>query len=306
MANTRTLITSPVGRIVEGNLYKANPNDFDGNLRVIKEGPNKGQPNPQYYFALAIPKGPEQSWAQTPWGQQIYQIGAAAFPQACQRPDFAWKMVDGDSTIPNKRNSKPCDKEGFAGHWIMRLSSGFAPKVYRLEGQTYVPEITENFVKPGYFVQVRFSVDGNGNQNNPGVYLNFTMIAFSAYGAEIFFGESPEDAGFGAAPLPAGASANPLASPLGLPASPLPGVAPVGLPTPLAVVQLPGPVTPNPAFLNVPTGVVTAALPSPPAQLPAPIASPFSMTAKAQGTREGYHAAGWSDAQLIAQGYMLP
>jgi len=356
MANERVNITSPVGRIVMGNLYKPNDKDFDGKPLTYKTGPNAGQLRVNYFIALAIPKQGENHWGHTPWGAKIWQVGCAAFPQASQRPDFAWKIEDGDSIIPNKKNRRPCDNEGWPGHWILKLSGGFAPKIYKMEGGAYFQVTEPDFIKPGYYVEVAFNVDGNGQQGNPGIYLNHSMVCFRAFGQEIVFGPNVEEAGFGAAPLPAGASAVPLAAP-----APLPG-APPGAPAyPGAYAPAPpsmhapappaaAPVYPNPGFLQVPPGTsapppaaaVPGAYPPPPvaqnaaagfsgyatsapilnAQPGAPITSPsnvppappmapaapsYRMTEKAAGaTREAFLAAGWDDARLIQQGFMLP
>jgi hypothetical protein len=301
-------ITSPVGRIVSGSLYKPNNKDFDGNPLVTKTGPNAGQPRVEYFFGLAIPKGNERHWAETEWGAKIWQVGHLAFPQAARRPDFAWKITDGDSQVPNKRGHKPCDAEGNSGHWIIKFSGGYAPKVYAQENGTMVPVLEENYVKPGYWVQVAFNVDGNGNQNNSGVYLNPSMVCFRAYGQEIVSGPDVNEAGFGAAPLPAGASLTPPASTVPLPSAP---AIPV-VPNP-GFVQMPLPTQPlvTPSVSQVPQA---ASLPSPVAQVlppagaipvpPAP-ASPSKMTALAKGaSREAFIAGGWTDEQLIASGYM--
>jgi hypothetical protein len=102
-------ITSPVGRIVMGSLYDPSTTDAEGKPLVVKTGPNAGQPRVNYFFALAIPKGAEPHWAHTPWGQQIWNVGNQAFPNAAQSPAFAWKIEDGDSQIPNKKGRKPVD-----------------------------------------------------------------------------------------------------------------------------------------------------------------------------------------------------
>jgi hypothetical protein len=305
-------ITSPVGRIVSGSLYKPNNKDFDGNPLVTKTGPNAGQPRVVYYFGLAIPKGAERHWSETEWGAKIWQVGHTAFPQAAQRPDFSWKITDGDSQVVNKRGHRPCDAEGYPGHWIIKFSGGYAPKVYAQENGTMVPVLEENYVKPGYWVQVAFSVDGNGNQNNSGVYLNHSMVCFRAYGQEIVSGPDVNEAGFGAAPLPAGASMTPPASTVPLPSPPsAPAAIPV-VPNP-GFVQMPLPTQPlaTPSVSQVPQA---ASLPSPVAQVLPPAgaipvslapASPSKMTALAQGvSREAFLAGGWTDAQLIANGYM--
>ena len=333
-------ITSPVGRIVMGSLYDPSTTDAEGKPLVVKTGPNAGQPRVNYFFALAIPKGAEPHWAHTPWGQQIWNVGNQAFPNAAQSPAFAWKIEDGDSQIPNKKGRKPCDNEGWRGHWILKFSGGFAPKVYQQEGAGYVQVMQKDFCKPGFFVEVAFSVEGNGSQSQPGVYLNHSMVCFRAYGQEITFGPDVASAGFGAAPLPAGASMTPPAGAIPMPQAPaaapaayappaLPG-APVGYappPVPAGVPQIPGvapaplapagsvpmpyapapgapapiPVTPNPGFVQVPPPA-----PAPMAPPPAPAAPVHQMTAAAQGvTYEAYVAAGWSDAQLVQNGLML-
>lgn len=324
MAQDRVNITSkeglPVGRMVAGNLYTPNTKDFDGKPLVIKTGQNAGQARVQYFIGFAVKKMGETHWANTPWGAKIWEVGHRAFPTAAQQAHFAWKIDDGDSAVPNKKGRKPCDNEGYPGHWILKLSGGFAPKIYRQEAGGYV-QVTENdYIKPGYFLEASFSVDGNANQNNPGVYLNLQMVCFRAYGPEIVFGPNVEDAGFGQAPLPAGASMAPLAAAIPLPgaaAAPAPPSAAYPVPTyagMLLAAPAPIPVMPNPGFVQMPPPVPTGAAngngaPLPPAgAIPAPpvTASPSNqMTAKAAGaSREAFLAAGWTDANLIAQGYM--
>ena len=298
MSQLAVNLTSPVGRIVMGNLYKGNDKDVDGKPRVIKSGPNAGQPTIQFFFAIATPQSPgETQWAQTAWGKQIFAVGSQAFPNAAQSPAFAWKIEDGDSAIPNKKGRKPCDTEGFAGNWILKFSSGFAPKIYRVEGSGYVPETTPDYVKPGYFVEVNFTVDGNGSQQQPGVYVNPNIVMFRAYGPEIISGPDVSACGFGQSPLPAGASTVPLASvDNGFSApTPIPTI-PVGLGGAASLINTsPIPVIPNVQF----AGIVT---PPPP-----PVAPVRQLTALAQGaTYEQLIAKGWTDALLVAQGLMLP
>jgi hypothetical protein len=322
----RVNITSPVGRIVAGSLYKPNDKNFDGKPLVSQSG----QARVNFFFALAIPKGTERHWGETSWGRPILEVGARAFPQAYQRQDFAWKIEDGDSQQLNKRNRRPCDQDGYPGNWIIKFNSGFAVPIYRQDGGDFVQEMTPDFVKPGYFVEVCFNVDSNKQQNNSGVYINPSMVCFRAYGPEIIFGPDVNEAGFGQGQLPAGATLAPPASSIPLPAAPLvtqglpalPSVAPAplvtqGFPalpqTPQAAAPLP--VVPNPAFLQVPPpnpSLPGAGLPAPGATLPSPPApvapsSPqYRMTASAQGaSREAWHAAGWSDANLIAAGHMV-
>lgn len=303
----------PAGRIVMGSLYKPNTTDAEGKPLVIKNGPNAGQARTNYFFALAIPKGAETHWAQTPWGAVIWQVGHAAFPQAANSPAFAWKIEDGDSTVPNKRGRKPVENEGWARHWILKFSGGFAPKVYRVEGSGFVQVMEENYIKPGYFVEVTGTVDGNGSQSQPGIYINHSAVCFRAFGPEINFGPDVNEAGFGQSALPAGASMTPPPSAIPMPAAvATQPSAPVAAPVPTAAV----PVMPNPAFLQVvpnpspsPVPVVPAAvaapIPTPPAPVPASPSSGPQMTALAGGASyASFIAAGWTEANMIAQGYM--
>jgi len=73
------------------------------------------------------------------------------------------------------------------------------------------------------------------------------------------------------------------------------------VPTPGAGVPTAGTPAPIP---GMPAAATAPPVPGMPA---APAAPEFQMTEKAQGfTREQYHAQGWTDAQLIEQGMMLP
>ena len=268
-------ITSPVGRIVMGSLYEPRTTDAEDKPLAIKTGPNAGQPRVDYFFALAIPKNPgEQHWAQTAWGQQIWALGNQAFPQAAQATDFSWKIIDGDSRQPGKLfkgkpGKPPCENEGFPGHWVIKFSGGYAPKVYKQEGAGYVQVLEKDFVKPGYFVEVAFNVDSNGSQTSPGVYINHSMICFRAYGPEISFGPDVASAGFGAAPLPAGASMTPPPGAIPMPQAPggmpplppVPGQAPAYAPA-AGVMPAPGMAYAPPAVpgMSVAAGSIPAPL----------------------------------------------
>lgn len=200
-------ITTPVGRLVAGSVYKANTTDWQGNPLTVKTGPNAGQPKVEYFFALAIPKAGEQHWAHTEWGSVIYQAGLAGFPNGePQRVDFAWKITDGDSQVPNKRNVTPVSKEGYAGHWVLGFSSGYAPKLYTMVGGLQAPAqlLEPEAIQNGYYVQISGSVEPNGNPGNPGVYLNHNMVCLQGYGEQIVSGPDVTTAGFGGVALQIG------------------------------------------------------------------------------------------------------
>jgi hypothetical protein len=301
---TKQNVMTPTGRIVWGDLYTPQTKDNAGKPLVIKAGPDAGKPTQRFAFGLAIAKGGEQHWSQTPWGAVIWAAGHTAFPQAAQRKDFAWKVLDGDSTELNKNNRRPCDKEGHPGHWVLSFSSSFAPRIVNSNGSAAILE--PNAVKCGYFVQVSGTVDGNSNDQNPGVYLNHGFVALQGYGPEIVSGPDPASLGFGGGPAPVGMSAAPvgaMAAPPVTPAPPAAAAPPAYQPPPPPAPAPPPPpvptaVAPAPAFL-----APAAAPPPPPPPPPAPTAP--QLTAKANGaTYQQMVAAGWTDATLRQHGFL--
>lgn len=291
----RDEILTPVGRLVQGSLYDAQTTDAENKPLTYRTGPNAGQPRVQFYFAVAIAKGHEKHWSETEWGRKIWNIGHAGFPNGqTQNPSFAWKIKDGDSTIPNKAGRRPCDIEGFPGHWVLNFSGGFAPSIHTEDGSQLILE--KDFVKLGDYIQVFGSVSDNESQQQPGVYLNHQMVAFSRYGKRIIAGADPKTVGFGKSPIPAGASITPLdnsfnpASPNSLPPSPSP-MPPAYTPPPISPSS--PPVVPYPEVLTPPL---------PPAT---PIAPARIMLPKANGiTYEQYINNGWTDTLLIQHGMM--
>lgn len=274
-------ILFPVGRMVGGSMYKPN-NKTDSFGKPVLDP--QGEPVQSYSFGVAIPKT-QASWRNETWGAQIYTVGQVAYPGICDTPSFAWKIVDGDSQVPNKKGKKPCDQEGYAGNWVLWFSQSWAPKLVNQNGSQ---ELTEpNAVIAGYFIQVYGNVKGNAPSPTPGVYLNPLAVALSGYGAPITTSIDTTSVGFGNAPAPAGMSATPV----GMMQPP-----PAAAPAPSAV---PGPVTPNAAFLQPP------AVPAAPPPAP-PTAPGRTMTAKAAGaTYESFIAQGWTDDLLRQHGYIL-
>src|SRR5690348_16611688 len=129
MSKKEELLT-PVGRLVRGSLYNGSSVDMNNQPRVYKTGPNAGQPRIDFFFAVALKKGLERHWAETPWGAGIWKVGHAGFHQGqANSPTFAWKIKDGDHTVPHKSGIRACDHEGYTGHWVLDFSSAFAPAV---------------------------------------------------------------------------------------------------------------------------------------------------------------------------------
>lgn len=240
-AVSRKQILFPPGRVVQGSLYKQQDKDANGAARVYPPGhPKAGQPKISWFFAVAIPKNRgENAWWDTPWGREIFFVGQSAWPQGqWQHQSFAWKIEDGDSQVPNKRNRKNCNTEGMPGCWIVNFSSSFAPKICDERGQ---PILEPDVVKNGYWVEVYGSVASNETASNPGVYVNHEHVSFRGRDKEIFSGTDPSAVGFGRAAVPSHVSMAPVGNatmPSGVGAPPPTG-SQVGWPTPPQLAGMP-------------------------------------------------------------------
>jgi hypothetical protein len=247
---------SPVGRLVQGSVDEPQTKDAQGNLRVVKTGPNTGQPNPQFFIGVAFAKTDpafNELWA-------LLRAKAAEdfpnlFPQgaggACVHPQFAFKVIDGDG-LDNSGKSN-ATKEGFAGHWVVRFASAYPPRCFHAGRYGAHEQIQEKgAIKRGYFVRVSGTAEGNANAQRPGLYVNLDMVELAAYGPEIVSGPDAAEAfGAGPAALPAGASATPLTPPATPgappvpPTQPAPAAPPVVPPSPAAALPAPGNVGPQ-------------------------------------------------------------
>ena len=289
MAGKGVQILTPVGRLVQGSPFEAQTLDAEGRPLVIKGGRSAGQARVSYFVAIAIPKTDPGVNA---LHAAIVDVARTAFPQFfdaegnCLNPKFAFKITDGDSTVPNAKGRKPCDQEGFKGCWVFKFNNGFAPKCYTKGGAAVITSPTA--IRPGYYIRVYATVAGNDSQQQPGVFLNCSMIELIGYGEEIVFGPSGEEV-FGGAPvtaLPPGASAMPIA-----PATAIP-MPPVAAPLPPAAAPLPPAVRPAPDFLNPP-----GAPPMPPAP---PVSESYVGTDGQVRPKAVYIAAGWTEAQIAS------
>jgi len=209
-------ILTPVGRMIQGDLFVGSDKDFYGKPRTNKDG----TASIQFFAALAIPKN-DPGWAAF-WGQ-IQQEAQAGFPRGEYQwngfaqdgvtPDpnrvFAWKVEDGDG-------SKYQGKEGAPGNWIVKATSGFAPSVFNGANEQI---LDPNQAKRGHYYQFAVTFKANGDAAKPGMYINLTMARLVGYGQEIIGGPDAASV-FGAAPaqLPQGASATPLAPANSMPA----------------------------------------------------------------------------------------
>lgn len=261
------------GRIVSGHPTTKQPDRTDPQTGVVKEG--------GWFVGIAVLKT-------DPAGSQVKEavmaVAKTAWPGGeWDYPNFSSKIRDGDLPPQNS-------KEGYPGHWIFGFAQSWPFQIYETGGSVQI--VDPKAVKKGDYARVPFTVRGNDakvQQNQtPGVYLNAALIEFLGYGKAIMTGPDPTTVmrAIGAAVMPAGASAAPVAT--GPPmtpgnlggqtnAAPLPtvGVAP-GVPNSGVGIQ------PAPNFLNPPI-----------------------MLAKAGGvTYQQFIDQGWTKEALITEGYM--
>ncbi len=313
---------TPVGRLVQGSLTKPNTTNMQGKPLLDK----LGAPRVEYFIAIAIAKT-DPGW--NDFYSLMHQAGALGFPNLFpggvhSGGPFSWKLADGDGL--DSKNQPYNLREGHAGCWIIKMTSGFCPKSYtRLDNPTGpVAEILPERIKRGDWVRVSGSFVANMNAEKPGIYINPQNIELVYYGDAIQGGQDGTEAFADAAgsSMPAGASATPTAG-----AAPVaPAAAPAGAPpppvAPVTTAAAPPPVAPAAAPAAAPAGAPppppvapAAAAPPPPPVTPAPeILQPPAhppgapghvMTDKAGAiTYASFIEQHWTDEKLIESGYM--
>lgn len=216
---------SPVGRLVQGDCFVPVDKNKIGQPLTDKQG----KPRVDYTVIVAFPKTDAtfgQLWA-------LFEgVAKAGFPALLQagmllppwdpRTRFSWKIQDGDGYDGDgKPNS---GKPGFAGHWIVKFKSGFAPKCFYAGRYAPHEQITDTKAIPrGYYVRVAGSVSANGDANKPGLYVNLNMVELVGGEPSMIIQSGPDaSAVFGSAPaavLPQGVPAIAMgALPQGVPA----------------------------------------------------------------------------------------
>ena len=257
---------TPVGRFVQGDCFAGSDKDHQGNQRRDQQG----NPKIQWFVGLAIQKGPEFDtfWAKVQAKAQL------DFPQGdWGQPGFAWKCEDGDA-------AKHVGKDGFANSWVLKLTSGYAPKVFFGIGQATPQAIVDpNQVRRGAYLQVEVGICGNSQKpaaagGKPGMYLNLGRVLLVGYGPEISSAPPVEEVFKNRGALPPGASTTPMAAAPVQPGQALPAgtVVPAQAPLPAggvvpgppqAVAVQPGaPVAPQPGFLQPTAAPAPAAQPA--------------------------------------------
>jgi len=311
---------SPTGRLVQGDPMEAQTKNMQGQPLMTQSG----QPTQRHFIAVAFKKDDP---AFAPFYSIIDQTARGSWPSLNIAPPwdpacrFSWKVMDGDGIDDNGKQNG--NKEGFAGHWVVKFSSSFAPRCFHAGHYAPHEQIQDpKAIQRGYFVRVAGTVEGNSNQQKPGVYVNLGMVELvlarpdlvitTGPDASSVFGNSAPALPAGLPPAPAGLPGMPGGAAVlpGFPSPALPGAVaavPYSLPPTSSAAAPAGPATtfpsspiavlPNPGILAAPAGIPVA--PPPP-----PAAGP-RMTAKAGGaTFEQFVGQGWSLDQMRAAGYV--
>lgn len=320
---------SPVGRIVQGSPVKQQLRDMDTNELEFDD---KGQPIMGIFLAIAIPKmvggQPNPEWNRF-WGDMASAAVAlwpGLFANGQQPHKFSWKYQDGDGV--NGNGKSVADKEGFAGHHIVKFRTSFDMACH-IEGQ-FAPhqqlQKPEEVIKRGYWVRLFGKIGSNGATGNkvPGIILYPNILSFVA--------GSPVDEIRGGPDVAAVAGAHALgyvpegvARPGSMPqVAGVPGVPQVAVPS-VAVPGVPQVTTPSVPQVSVP-GVPqvqtpqvpqisvpqtpqvsvpqTPSVPSVPVPQAAPAAPQYASTNPAL-TVEQFLAAGWTHDAAIAAGHIV-
>lgn len=197
----KTDFRTPKLRLLQGDCFEAQTKNMQGQPLVDKQG----NPTQRYFIAAGGRKGDPEVEA---FKAKIETEGRTAFPHlftgpggACTHPAFSSKIIDGDGF---DGNGKPnANKEGFAGHWVFKFGSTYAPRCFAAgrydETQRLgpVPGIPR-----GNYIRVAGTMEGNGDAMKPGIYVNLNMIEFTESGPLIISGPDAASV-FGGAPAAA-------------------------------------------------------------------------------------------------------
>lgn len=332
------------GRLVQGGVVLKPAKDMKTNQP--KKDPNTGAVIEECFMAIAVPKkvNVNGQWIDNPQIGQYYASfdaqARASFPHlfpnggACTHPRFANKWQDGDGVDSNGKSV--AGNEGFAGHWIIKCNTRYAPTCYARDSHGALVQIPEpeKVIKRGYRVAVGVTIDGNGvepgnNQAVPGLFCSPNLVLFVAPDQEIVSGPDPNQAfanvqaqnglaqgvavgglstpplpGQQAAPQPGGGAPMPggTSAPVGGP--PLPGGAPTqpAMPGPTAPAAG-GPPLPGQQPVNAGPPVPGATYAGP---APVPAQPQYAPTASAQGASvQNMLDAGWTIDTLLAHGHIV-
>lgn len=276
------------GRIIQGHAFKRQPMLDDNQKPLLNED---GSKKTQVFFTLAVPKGQEQDWKMTDWGQQVVAVAKQGYRNGEDaRHDFSWKIEDGDSVIPNKKGNKNCDRDGAPGHWLVKCSTQFDVPCFPYGKYSPLDAIRdERAAKTGDYYLASIDFADNTNKGaaakTPGVYANARATVFIRPGVEIVSAGSVNGEELFAGLVIQGAE-QPMAS-----------AAPQAAPTPQPQAATPPPaaqVTPAHDMVQQPGAPI--APPAPPA--PAPVEKSYKLPDGSVHTESALRGVGYTDAHF--------
>lgn len=254
---------TPLLRLLQGDAFEPQTTDMDGKPLIGDDG----KPYVKFFIAAGGRKGDPLVEA---FKKQIEDRARSEWPAlfpgggACTNPNFSYKVIDGDGYDMNGKHN--ATKEGFAGHWVFRFSTGFRPECYNLGAynkmtdQLHCPPGGLNPIPRGYYIRVHGWIKSNRKVTKPGMALYQDLIELNpSQPTDIIVSGPDAGAVFGG----------------GMPA---PMAAPVMAPPPVAAMAPP----------------------------PVAVSYQVSAALAAQGhTMESLRASGTTEAVMLAQGWIV-
>ncbi len=266
-------------------------------IQQLQMHPQTGEPVVEYGFGLAVPKSvlgqPGPDGKPGIWNA-LNGEALKLFPNGQIPPSFAMKYKDGDTI--DEKGVPYSQREGYAGHIVIACTTRLPIKFFRHENGQVM--LVNDGIKCGDYVRVQLQIKAHPaqGQGKAGLYVNPSAVLFLGYGTEIINAPSGDQIfGTTAPPLPAGASATPIAPPgAAFPAMPAPVVAAAPVPgAPIAYPQPAAPAQPVPHY-----GVLPPNHQPPPGG--APIAHP-QMAPPAAVAASGYPMHGHQPTAALPQ-----
>lgn len=179
---------SPELRLVQGDCFVGQDKNMQGQPHKDKAG----NPLTKWFVSCAGRKG---DVAVEAFKAKIEAFARVALPQffngtQCLHPKFSMKIVDGDGVDDNGKAN--ATKPGFAGHWVFKFGSNYAPRCFQAGKWTPADQLQIiggiNPIPRGDYVKIAGSMDGNADPMKPGVYVNLGMVEWQRLGERIITG----------------------------------------------------------------------------------------------------------------------
>jgi len=164
-------LISPVGRIVQGDLFEGSTNGYQNKPYGLRQD---GSAIKKWFIALAIEKtNPDLG----KFMQTLLGLAAQAWPtfrgNHLDNNAFKSKIADGDAT----------DDPNMKGCVIFKMESQYPPTIFAPDCQRVITNPEE--VKRGYYIQVAGTYQTNGDNQKPGMKFWLQKVLFKYAGEEI-------------------------------------------------------------------------------------------------------------------------